>query len=57
MLIDPATNFSASTFQHLGRRLRCRANRRLQQLPDFLLRDIGLGRDEIAAVIRGKCLR
>lgn len=58
MLMDPAEGFPVRAFQFLSRSLRIRRDERhLAELPDFLLRDIGLGRGEIASVVRGSRIR
>lgn len=58
MHIDPAAGLPARAFHFLSRSLRIRhAERHLAELPDFLLRDIGLGRGEIASVVRGSRMR
>lgn len=57
MHMDPA-GFSTRAFHFLSRSLRRRRDERhLAELPDFLLRDIGLGRGEIASVVRGSRMR
>lgn len=43
----------AGAIQAIGRRLEAvRDRRRLEALPDYLLRDIGIGRSEIGSAVR-----
>ena len=54
MFIDASASFSASAFALLTRGIVARrAERALRELPEYLLRDLGLDRGEIASVVRG----